>query len=135
MSMEMTLRFTKPIEMLCRLIVTKSFYTCKVAALRSSNVKRWWSGINRMSGKGGEFLPLHLQMLDDQLTNEVLLAERLNQFLGNLTVDFLPLDPPRPGVFYDVPPELLIDERTAYHALRRVKVNKSPGPDPTPNRV
>ena len=42
-------------------------------------------------------------MLDDQLTNEVLLAERLNQFLGNLIVDFLPLDPPRPGVFYDVP--------------------------------
>ena len=74
-------------------------------------------------------------MLDDQLTNGFLLAERLNQFLGNLTVDFLPLDPPHPGVFYDVLPELLIDERTAYHALRRVKAYKSPGPDPTPNRV
>lgn len=74
-------------------------------------------------------------MLDDQLTNEVLLAERLNQFLGNLTVDFLPLDPPRPGVFYDVPPEFLIDERRPYHTLRRVKASKSPGPDRTPNRV
>lgn len=36
---------------------------------------------------------------------------------------------------YDVPPGFLIDERTAYHALRRVKANKSPGPDPTLNRV
>ncbi|PFX20633.1 hypothetical protein AWC38_SpisGene14915 [Stylophora pistillata] len=60
---------------------------------------------------------------------------RFNQFLGNLTLDFSPLDPPSSGMVYDVPPEFLIDERTAYHALRRVQANKSPGPDLSPNRV
>ena len=71
------------------------------------------------------------------MTNEVLLPEvrGFNQFLSNLTVDFSPLDLLRPCVLYDVPPEFLIGERTAYHALRRVKANKSPDPDPTPNSI
>ena len=38
-------------------IAKKTFYTCKVAALRSSNIKRWWSEINRLSGKWGVPLP------------------------------------------------------------------------------
>ena len=107
-------------------IAKKTFYTCKVAALRSSNVKRWWSEINRLSGKGGSSSPWHLQMLDDQVTNEVLLVERFRQFLGNLTVDSSPLDLPRPGVLYDVPPEFLIDERTAYQPRGN---SPSPGHD------
>ena len=49
-------------------VAKKTFqYICKVAGLRSSNVKRWWSEINRLNGKGGSSSPWHLQMLDDQV--------------------------------------------------------------------
>ena len=106
----------------------------QVAALKSTNIKRWWSEIKSLQG-GRVSSPWHLQLLSDLCPSVEHLVEQFNQFLGSLTESFTPLPPPVPGLFFPTPSEFLIDDVTAFKALCAVKTNKSSGPDPFPCRI
>ena len=115
-------------------LAKKLYYNNKVAALKSTNVKRWLSEIKKIKD-GNKSAPWHIQMLTEEIRSQDHLAERFNQYKGSLTEDFTPWEPPEPRIFYETPEHLLTDDRTAYTALRQVKVNKSPGPAPISNRI
>ncbi|XP_032237538.2 uncharacterized protein LOC116618187 [Nematostella vectensis] len=112
-----------------------SYYKTKVAKLKNTNVKRWWKEVKGLSGDSGSSRDWSQQMLCDDIPTTSDLATRFNNFLGSLTAHFEPLPPQAPGSFYQVPDDLLIDNRHAYQALRQVKTNKSSGPDPIPARI
>ena len=115
-------------------LAKKLYYKNKVAALKSTNVKRWLSEIKKIKD-GNKSAPWHIQMLSEEIPSLDHLAERFNQYIGILTEDCTPLEPPESSIFYETPEHLLIDDRIAYIALRQVKVNKLPGPAPIPNRI
>ena len=116
-------------------IAKKSYCNNWVAALKTTNAKRWWKEIKKIKDGGCSSSPWCLRLLNDQNPSVEYLVQRFNQFLQGLTADFQPLTPPEQGVFYEVPDRFLINDYTAFQALRQVKVNISSGPDPTPTRI
>ena len=59
----------------------------------------------------------------------------INTFFTSLTSHFSPLQPDSSVTQLDVPPFFLVDTRQVYQALRKIKTNKSPGPDLIPNKI
>ena len=116
-------------------IAKKSYCNNWVAALKTTNAKRWWKEIKKIKDGGCSSSPWCLRLLNDQNPSVEYLVQRFNQFLQGLTADFQPLTPPEQGVFCEVPDRFLINDYTAFQALRQVKVNKSSSPDPTPTRI
>ena len=116
-------------------IAKKSYYNNRVAALKTTNAKRWWKEIKKIKDGGCSSSLWYLQLLNDQNQSVESLVQRFNQFLQGLTADFQPLTALEQGVLFEVPDRFLINDYTAFQALRQVKANKSSGPDPTSNRI
>ena len=54
-------------------ICTRNYYNNKVAALKDTNVKRWWKEIKGIAGQR-DFHDWFYQMLNDTLTSPAVLA-------------------------------------------------------------
>ena len=70
----------------------KYFYRGKVQHLRSSDPRKWWNIINKISGRSGGTTSLSY---DDEAGNVISganLAARLNKFYISVTSDLSPLD-------------------------------------------
>ena len=59
----------------------------------------------------------------------------LNCFLSGLTSHFAPLTREEEQLDFNVPGEYLIDANKVYNELRKIRTNKSPGPDMIPNKI
>ena len=59
----------------------------------------------------------------------------LMTFFTSLTSLFSPLQPDSTVTQLDVPASFLVDTGQVYQALRKIKTNKSPGPDLIPNKI
>ena len=70
-------------------------------------------------------------MLGEAIPTVDALAERFNEFLRDLTSNFISL-PESAVKLVPVPQELLVCRGTVFSALRSIKVKKSSGPDPVP---
>ena len=78
------------------------------------------------------------QLVDGDVIDSVAtLCDRINGFLVNLSLEFVPLSPDDvAGIAVEsIPPELLTTPLEAEKALRKIKINKAPGPDGLPNFV
>ena len=106
------------------------FYNNKVSTLKESNVSRWWKEVKALSGLTASSEWWH-QMLGEAIPTVDALAERFNEFLCDLTSNFIPL-PESAVELVPVPQELLVCRGTVFSALRSIKVKKSSGPDPVP---
>ena len=111
----------------------RNYYNNKVAALKDTNVKRWWKEIKGIAGQRDSHDWLY-RMLNDTLTYPGVLAEHFNNFLSDLTAHFSPLDSSF-GVIPEVPSEFLVDVNKTHRTLRQIKLKKSPGPDIVPNKI
>ena len=63
------------------------------------------------------------------------LVEVFNSFLSVLTSRFIPLTCGEEQLDFNVPNEYLIDANQVYNELRKIRINKSPGPDMIPNKI
>ena len=106
------------------------FYSNKVSTLKESNVSSWWKEVKALSGLTVSSEWWH-QMLGEAIPTVDALAERFNQFLRDLTSNFVPLSESAVELV-PVPQELLVCRGTVFSALRSIKVKKSSGPDPVP---
>ncbi|XP_048584925.1 uncharacterized protein LOC125567928 [Nematostella vectensis] len=109
------------------------YYSNKVAALKESNISRWWQEVKFLSGSVVSNEWLH-QLMDDSTPLVQILAERFNEFLLGLTSNFAPISQ-QVTCSGPVPPELLITPGKAFKALSRIKVKKTSGPDPVPSVI
>ena len=111
-------------------IARARFYNNKVSTLKESNVSRWWKEVKALSGLTASSEWWH-QMLGEAIPTVDALAGRFNEFLRDLTSNFIPL-PESAVELVPVPQELLVCRGTVFSALRSIKVKKSSGPDPVP---
>ena len=102
-------------------------YERKFAALKDSNVKRWWKEIEGLTGQRST-----TDRLDENIPSLTALADCFNDFLAGLTAHVIPLDLTDCELDFEVPREFLVDQRVVYKRLRQIKPNKSPGPSPIP---
>jgi hypothetical protein len=57
------------------------------------------------------------------------------RFLSGLTSHFVPLTCEEEQLDFNVTGEYLIDANNVYNELRKIRTNKSPGPDMIPNKI
>ena len=93
-------------------------------------MSRWSKEVKALSGVTASSEWWH-QMLGETIPTVDALAERFNEFLRDLTSNFIPL-PESAVELVPVPQELLVYHGTVFSALRSIKVRKSSGPDPVP---
>ena len=113
----------------------KNFNERTVAALKDSNVKRWWKEIKGLTGQRSTTDSWVFQMLDENIPSLTALADCFNDFLAGLTAHFVPLDLTDCELDLEVPMEFLVDQSVVYKALRQIKPKKSPGPSPIPQKI
>jgi hypothetical protein len=63
------------------------------------------------------------------------LAEVFNCFLSGFTSHFAPFRREEEQLDFNVPGEYLIDANKVYNELRKIRTNKSPGPDMIPIKI
>ena len=63
------------------------------------------------------------------------MTEVFNSFLSFLTSHFIPLTCEEEHLDFNVPNEYLVDANQVYNELRKIRINKSPGPDMIPNKI
>ena len=117
-------------------IAKKSYCNNWVAALKTTNAKRWWKEIKKIKDGGCSSSPWCLRLLNEQNPSVEYLVQRFNQFLQGLTADFQPLTPPEQGVFYEVLGQVSNQWlQQPFKPYGRSRWTKSSGPDPTPTRI
>lgn len=117
-------------------ICKRNYYNNKIAALKDTNVQRWWKEIKRITGrKDVDSHGWFYQMLNDTITSWTVLGQLFNTSSANLTAHFTPLGTSLTTNVLDVPREFLVDTRKTFRALSHVKLNKSPGSDVVPNKI
>lgn len=115
-------------------ICKRIYYNNKVAALKDTNVQRWWKEVKGIAERKDSH-DWFYQMLNDTITSLAVLGQLFNTFLANLTAHFTPLGTSPTTSVLDVPREFLVDTRKTFRALSQVKLNKSPGPNVVPNKI
>jgi hypothetical protein len=75
------------------------------------------------------------QLLSNVVPNCHDLAEVFNCFLSGLTSHFAPLRREEEQLDFNVPGEYLIDANKVYNELRKIRTNKSPGPEMIPIKI
>ena len=115
-------------------ICKRIYYNNKVAALKDTNVQRWWKEVKGIAERKDSH-DCFYQMLNDTITSLAVLGQLFNTFLANLTAHFTPLGTSPTTSVLDVPREFLVDTRKTFRALSQVKLNKSPRPNVVPNKI
>lgn len=115
-------------------ICKRNYYNNKIAALKDTNVQRWWKEIKRITGRKDSH-DWFYQMLNDTITSLVVLGQFFNTSSANLTAHFTPLGTSLTTSVLDAPREFLVGTRETFRALNQVKLNKCPGSDVVPNKT
>ncbi|CAB3993754.1 Hypothetical predicted protein [Paramuricea clavata] len=110
------------------------YYAQSVEKLKTSNPSRWWKEIKSLGGISSKSC-WYNQLLSNDVPNCHDLAEVFNCFLSGLTSHFTTLTREEEQLDFNVPGEYLIDANKVYNELRKIKTNKSPGPDMIPNKI
>ena len=102
---------------------------------------KWWKEIKDLSGVSERETQWYSQLVDGaNVTSVTKLCECINDFFASLTAGLTPLSPSDVSdIHVDIeaipPPDLFVNVREAYIALRQTKVKKAPVPDGIPNIV
>ena len=105
------------------------YYARCVEKLKVSNPSKWWKEIKSLGGISSKSC-WYNQLLSHDVPSCRELADVFNNFLH-----FVPLSCENDHLVVDVPNEYLVDEFQVYSDLRKIKVNKSSGPDVIPNKI
>ena len=113
----------------------KSFYRNKVNYLKSSDTRKWWKMVNKMSGKPEKIRAFSLER-DGIILNSDSLASTLNEFYVSVNSDIPPLDNNSLPAFLpsrnDIP---IIQPHEVCYKLCALPTHKATGPDEIPNRI
>ena len=110
------------------------YYATSGCKLKQGNPSKWWKEVKSISGLSSR-VSWHHQLLSSDNPTCQHRVESINTFFTSLTSHFSPLEPDSSVTQSDVPPSFLVDTGQVYQALRKIKINKSPGPDLIPNKI
>ena len=110
------------------------YYATSVRKLKQGNSSKWWKEVKSIGGLSSRG-SWHYQLLTPVNPTCQHLVESINTFFTSLTSHFSPLQPDSTVTQLDVPASFLVDTGQVYQALRKIKTNKSPGPDLIPNKI
>ena len=103
---------------------------------RSSNPRRWWNLINKLSGRSTNTTTLCYEDEDGNVISGLNLATRLNKFYISVASDILPLDNATLPAFLPAQQELpTISTFEVCGKLSKLNPRKTIGPDGIPNRI
>jgi hypothetical protein len=113
----------------------KSFYRNKVNHLKSSDTRKWWKMVNKMSGKPGKIRSFSLER-DGITLNGESLASALNEFYVSVNSDIPPLDKDSLPAFLrsrnDIP---IIQPYEVCNKLCALQTHKATGPNKIPSPI
>ena len=113
----------------------KAFYSEKVSYLKNTDPRKWWSLVNRLSGKSSGASAISYEV-DNKVLSGLELANRLNNFFVSVTSDVPALDYLTLPAFLPAPDQLPVIRPTeVYKKLLRLSPFKACGPDAIPNRI
>ena len=105
-----------------------------VGKLKQGNSSKWWKEVKSIGCLSSRD-SWHHQLLSSDNPTCRHLVESINTYFTSLTSHFSPLQPDSTVTQSDVPASFLVDTGQVYQALRKIKTNKSPGPDLIPNKI
>ena len=113
----------------------KAFYSEKVSYLKNTDPRKWWSLVNRLSGKSSGASAISYEV-GNKVLSGLELANRLNNFFVSVTSDVPALDYLTLPAFLPAPDQLPVIRPTkVYKKLLRLSPFKACGPDAIPNRI
>ena len=113
----------------------KAFYSEKVSYLKNTDPRKWWSLVNRLSGKSSGASAISYEV-DNKVLSGLELANRLNNFFVSVTSDVPALDYLTLPAFLPAPDQLPVIRPTeVYKKLLRLSPFKACGSDAIPNRI
>ena len=110
------------------------YYATSVSKLKQGNSSKWWKEVKSVGGLSSRDSWHHQLVSSDNRTTQHL-VESINNFFTGLTSHFRPLEPDNTEMHLVVPPSFFVNIGQVYHALRKTRTNKSPGPDSIPNII
>ena len=113
----------------------KSFYKKKVQHLKSSDSRKWWKIINKMSGKPETTKPFTLER-DGEILNNLQASNALNEFYTSVNADIPPLDVNLLPRF--LPSNESVPAVECYQVCKKLQTVhsfKAPGPDNISPRI
>ena len=114
----------------------KDFYQEKVQHLRTSDPRKWWNIVNKISGKSSNSTSISYEDEAGNVISGANLAMRLNKFYISVTSDISPLDASMLPAFLPAQEELpVIRPSEVYKKLLNISPFKAIGPDEVPNRI
>ena len=111
------------------------YYAQSVEKLKTSSPSSWWKESKSLGGISSKSFWYTQLLSNDVPVNCHYLVEVFNSFLSVLTSHFIPLTCGEEQLDFNVPNEYLIDANQVYNELRKIRINKSPGPDKIPNKI
>ena len=113
----------------------KAFYSEKVSFLKNIDPRKWWSLVNKLSGKSSGTSAISYEV-DNKVLSGLELANRLNNFFVSVTSDVPALDYLALLAFLPALDELPVIRPTeVYKKLLRLSPFKACGPDAIPYRI
>ena len=113
----------------------KAFYSEKLSYLKSTDPRKWWSLVKKLSGKSSGASAIRYEV-DNKVLSGLELANRLKNFFVSVTSDDPALDYLTLPAFLPAPEELPVIRPTeVYKKLLRLISFKAFGPDAIPNRI
>ena len=112
-----------------------AFYSEKVSYLKNTDPRKWWSLVNRLSGKSSGASAISYEV-DNKVLSGLELGNRLNTFFVSVTSDVPALDYLTVPAFLPAPDQLPVIRPTeVYKKLLRLSPFKACGSDAIPNRI
>ena len=113
----------------------KAFYSEKVSYLKNTDPRKWWSLVNRLSGKSSGASAISYEV-DNKVLSGLELGNRLNNFFVSVTSDVPALVYLTLPAFLPAPDQLPVIRPTeVYKKLLRLSPFKACGSDAIPNRI
>ena len=112
-----------------------AFYSEKVGHLKNTDPRKWWSLVNKLSGKCSGTSVISFEV-DGKVFSGIELTDRLNDFFISVTSDIPALDFDTLPAFLPAPDELpTIRTSEVYKKLLSLSSYKACGPDAIPNQI
>ena len=113
----------------------KAFYSEKLSYLKSTDPRKWWSLVRKLSGKSSGASAISYEV-DNKVLSGLELANRLKNYFVSVTPDDPALDYLTLPAFLPAPEELPVIRPTeVYKKLLRLSPFKACGPDAIPNQI